>query len=139
MDTEVFSEGYVKFPRKFIGSCIWTEGLWMVYSWCTMKARHQNGHVGLQVGRGQTIVTLEPGQFVYGREKAAIELNMKPSTVRNRMAKLEKLGFLDIKKDSHYSVVTVCDYESYQNGSNYEGQQIGQPKDNQRTTKGHKQ
>ena len=73
---------------------------------------------------------------MFGRKSAAKELRMKPSSVRNRMKKLQNMRNLDIKADTHYSIVTICNYNDYQNIKTNKGQTVGQPKDNQRTTKG---
>jgi hypothetical protein len=87
----------------------------------------------MKTGRGTKEVELQPGQFIFGRNVAAKELNMPPSTVRNRMAKLKKLGNLNIKKDTHFSVVSVVNWNSYQSSHKDEDSQP----DNQRTSKGH--
>ncbi|MEW6429641.1 MAG: hypothetical protein AB1568_16590 [Thermodesulfobacteriota bacterium] len=44
---------------------------------------------------------------------------MKPSTVWDRMRKLEKLQNIDIQTNSHYSVISVVNWNSYQ-GENSE-------------------
>ena len=90
-------------------------------------------------GKGETEVELLPGQFIFGRKTAARSMKMKESTIRNRIEKLKKLEKIDIKSDTHYSIITIRNWETYQPCNNEVGQAIGQPKDNQRTTKGHKQ
>ena len=77
-----------------------------------------------------------PGQFIFGRLTAARELNMKTSSVRNRMEKLRVSGNIAMQTDTHYTIVTICNWDKYQGDINFEGQASGQAKDNQRTTKG---
>ncbi len=127
------SRGYVLVCRSLDKSNIFQNEKWLkVYIWCLIQANHKGKSVPVNTGKYQTVVKLERGQFIFGRNKAADVLNMKPSTVRNIMAKLEKLENLDIKKDNHFSIVTVLEYDFYQDPESYKGQ----PKDNQRTTKG---
>ena len=98
-----------------------------------MKATHRPQWVPMKTGRGTTEVELKPGQFIFGRNVTAKELNMPPSTVRNRIAKLKKLGNLDVQQDTNFSIVSIVNWDSYQSGSKDEVNQV----DNQRTTKGH--
>mgnify|MGYP006278713339 CR=1 FL=1 len=133
-------QGYIKLYRTLLDSEAFAhEGLLKVWIWCLLKASYKQRHVPVAIGPGQGTVELEPGQFPFGRHTAAEELNMASSTVRNRMEKLQKMGKLDIQPDSHYSVVTVCNWEVYQQTGDPNGQASGQAQDNQRTGKGHKQ
>lgn len=68
----------------------------------------------MKTGKSIIEIKILPGQFVYGRLSAAKELNMKPSTVRNRMKKLQDMQNLDIKEDSQYSIVSIINWATYQ-------------------------
>ena len=126
--------GWVAIWRKSVDASVFqNEGLWKVWTWCLMKATHRPQWVPMKTGRGTRELELQPGQFIFGRNVAAKELNMAPSTVRNRMAKLKKLGNLDIQEDTHFSIVSIVNWDSYQFGPKNEDSQ----QDNQRTTKGH--
>lgn len=63
---------------------------------------------------GYKKIKLLPGQFIYGRNSAADELNMKPSTVRNCIEYLKQDKCLDRKATSKYSIITVRKWEGYQ-------------------------
>ena len=78
-------------------------------AWCQRKAGSEREHVQRITGRGKTeSVKLRDDQFTYGRNTAAHELEMRPSTLRDRMAKLEAYGAITVDPlDAHYSVVTV--------------------------------
>ena len=126
--------GWVAIWRKSVDASVFqNEGLWKVWTWCLMKATHRPQWVSMKTGRGNKEVELQPGQFIFGRNVAAKQLNMPPSTVRNRMAKLKKLGNLDIQEDTHFSIISIVNWDSYQFGPKDEDSQL----DNQRTTKGH--
>ena len=57
---------------------------------------------------------------------------MKPSSIRNRMEKLKNMRNLDIQPDTHYSIVTIINWELYQSNEKKEDTQ----EDRHRTTKG---
>jgi hypothetical protein len=97
-----------------------------------MKAAHSHQWVSISTGRGCEQIEVQPGQFVYGRSSGAVALKMNPSTLRNRMAKLERIGNITMDPDSHYTLVSICNWAAFQD----ESSQGGQPKDRQRTTKG---
>ena len=78
---------------------------------------------------------LRAGQFISGRFKGAKECNMNPSTFRNQIKLLESLGNLDSKKDSRFSLFTVVKWGDFQHSNEMKDSE----KDNQRTTKGHRQ
>ena len=80
--------------------------------------------------------TLERGQHLTGRLKLSQEIGLPPSTIRNKLKLLQNVGFLDIKSTNKFSIVTICNYNTYQDTKTKKGQHIGQPEDNQRTTKG---
>jgi hypothetical protein len=135
--TENFQEGCILLSRSIIESNVFQNEKWLkVWVWCLLKANHKKQMVPITTGKGQTVVEIDRGQFIFGRHKAAESLKMNPSTVRNVMDKLEKLQNIAMQKDSHYTIVTICNYEGYQNLENYKGQAKGQPKDRQRTGKG---
>lgn len=100
-----------------------------------MRANHEPRNVLLN---GNEIV-INRGQCVCGRFSLAKETGMKPSTIRNKLALLKKLGFLDIKTNNKFSIVSICKYNDYQNKKEEKGQELGQPEDSQRTARGHKQ
>jgi biotin operon repressor len=81
-----------------------------------MKATHKECWVGVRTGRGEAQVKLEPGQFIFGRESAAKELEMSPSTLWKRMLKLRDLGNLKIESDSKHSIITLTNWGLYQIG-----------------------
>lgn len=105
-------EGWISLYRKLLNSEIFqNEKLLKVWIWCLLKATHKE-HVQL-VGRRK--IELQKGQFIYGRKKASEELRMKESTVRDYMSLLKNLQNIDIKSDNKFSIVTIVNWELYQN------------------------
>lgn len=104
-------EGYVKLFRKLLKSTMFDNpNLLKVWIWCLLKATHRDHAqvIGLQK------VELRPGQFIYGRNRAAEELKLKPSTTHRYMLWLKEVGNVDIKSNNKFSVVTVVNWELYQ-------------------------
>lgn len=114
--------GWIKLHRKLLDSAIFqNEKLLKVFLWCLLKAAHK-GHEQL-VGR-QT-VHLIPGQFVFGRNAAAAELNMAPSTVYDYILLLQLGGTISIKSGNKFSVVTVENWSLYQSEDENSGSKSG--------------
>ena len=126
--------GYVKLWRKVEDSEVFQDAaLFKVWCWCLMRANYEDNWVAVKTGRGNTTKRVLRGQFIFGRKAAAKELRMKPKSVYNRMHKLESMGNLALNPDTHFSVVTICDYDKYQSAPSEVGQASGHPKDTQRT------
>jgi len=125
--------GYIKIHRKIAASQVFQNpDLLKVWLWCLLKASYKERYVSVDTGRGQTEILLKPGQFIYGRRAAAKELRMKPSSVRNRIEKLKNMRNLDIQPDTHFSIITVLNWDGYQIDEIKKDRQ----QDNQRTGKG---
>ena len=130
------NDGYVKLYRRTLESRVFQNGdLLKVWVWCLLKATHKEIWVSVNTGRGETEVHLMPGQFIYGRKSAAKELRMPESSIRNRMVKLKNMQNLDMQVNTHFTIVTIINWGIYQSVENKKDRQ----KDNQRTTKGHRQ
>lgn len=126
-------DGYVKLYRKSIDSRVFKNSeLWKVWTWCLMKANHKETWVKVKTGKGETEVKLLPGQFIFGRKTAAEELGIPESSIRNRMEKLKNMQNLDMQTDTHYSIISIINWTTYQEEENKKDRR----KDRQRTTKG---
>lgn len=93
-------------------------------------------HKAHKISFNNAETTIARGQVLTGRLTLSKETGIKPSSVRNLLHLLSKLGFLDIKSNNKFSIITIHKYEHYQDVSLWLGHQKGQPEDNQRTTKG---
>jgi hypothetical protein len=125
------AEGWVKLHRQLLDSPKFqNEKLLKVWIWCMLKASHQTHEQ--QVGR-QTI-TLEPGQFVFGRNASAEELKLKPSTAWDYMHLLESDSTINIKSNNKFSIVTVVNWELYQLAESNSDSKSDSKSDNKSTT-----
>lgn len=128
--------GWVKLWRKSKNSQVFKNAeLWRLWTWCLMKANHEGRYVEVKTGRGNTQVWVEPGQFIFGRKTAAKEVFGTPSGTAKRMLKLQNLKNLDIQRDTHFSIVTIRNWQRYQSQQNKKGQAKEHPSDTQVTDK----
>jgi hypothetical protein len=100
---------WVKLYRSLMESDIWhDEWLVKLFVWCLLKASFRDSAF-----KGKTI---ERGQFVTGRLRASEELDVSPGKWLRGIEKLVKAGCISTKSDNQFTVITVCNYESYQDG-----------------------
>lgn len=125
-------DGWIKLYRKLLESPIFDNpDLLKVWIWCLLKASHVDHTqvIGLQE------IHLKSGQFVFGRKKAAIELNMSEAKVYRLIKKLELLGNLNIKSNNKFSVITIVNWDFYQNDQLQSEQQTEQQNEQQMNSK----
>ncbi len=104
-------EGYVKLWRKSLkNGWLKNHKLWVFWSYCLMRANHTRCKVII----GYQEIVLEPGQFIFGRKKAAKELKMSESAIQRNTYFLEKAGNLNIKRTNKYSIFQIVNWHLYQ-------------------------
>ena len=125
-------QGWIKLHRQLLESVVFQNAnLFQVWCWCLMRANHTETKI---LWNGNEVI-LKAGQFISGRFKGSKECHMNPSTFRNQIALLEKLGNLDSKKDSRFSLFTVVKWSDFQHSNEMKDSD----KDNRRTAEGHRQ
>jgi hypothetical protein len=116
--------GYIMMPRGLLQTAFFVcEKTWKVYTYCHLKANHKDNWIKVMIGQGSTEVFIKRGQFLYGRDVAAKECNMVGGTIDYHLLKLSEYGAITRKSGSHYSIITVCEYDYYQSAENYSLQQ----------------
>jgi hypothetical protein len=95
-----------------------------------MKANFKKTYIPLAVGKGVITIEINRGQLIFGRFKAEEELGMDGSMIYRTLKKFEELEQISIQANNQYSLITICNYDSYQN-NNCDSEQ---PMNNQRTT-----
>jgi len=104
-------EGYIKLWRKSQESPVWDNiNLWRFWTWCLMKATYKARVVKV----GYQDVPLGPGQFIFGRHKASLETKLSERTIRTCCRHLENMENLTIKATKRFSVITILNWEKYQ-------------------------
>ena len=127
--------GYLKLWRKSIYSEIFhSPELWRLWTWCLMKTSYKKRFIPFHTGKGKISVCVNPGQFVFGRNRAAEFLGDSPSTVWKRIKKLEAIGNISIESNRQYSIITICNWLDYQEPKEEEVTSKEQAGDKQVTT-----
>lgn len=120
-------DGWIKLYRQLIDCSVFKNpSLLKVWIWCLLKASHD----GYTTMVGLQNVSIEKGQFVFGRKKAADELDMTESSIYRFIKKLENEKMLNIKTNNKYSIISIEKYNEYQ----YEENKNEQQKNNKKTT-----
>ena len=99
---------------------------------CVRLALHFILKANYQPRKWQGIV-IDRGQLVTSRGQLSEETGLSPMQVRTTMDKLQHSGFITKCATSKYTIVTICNYDSYQ--QKQDGCEDGeQPADNQQIT-----
>jgi len=104
-------QGWIKLHRKILDSSVFDNpNLLKMWIWCLVKATHKDytAMVGLEE------VELKAGQFITGRSKGSLELNMNPSSWYKYLKRLEKLQMVSLNSNNKMTTVTVQKWELYQ-------------------------
>lgn len=114
------TKGWIKYYRSTMQSVVWSDPfLLKMFNYCLLKARHEAGKT---IFNGQEIF-LNSGQFVTGRDALHDAYNrgakkrhqISSSSTFRLLKKLEEYEILNIKSNTKYSVVTVVNWNRYQN------------------------
>jgi hypothetical protein len=114
------NQGFIKIWRKSLdGGWLQNPVLWTFWSWCLLKASHKIIVVKISFQE----VTLQPGQFIFGRKKASEELRMSEWKIRSCLDFLRKAGNLTIKTTNKFSIISITNWNSYQGEAEKSSQQ----------------
>lgn len=128
--------GFILLSRNILDSDVFaSQKLLKIWIWCLCKANFKDKSVPLKVGKGETIVRVKRGSFIFGRNKAEDELFIDGSTIYKSMQKLKELSMIEIESNNQYSIVTISNYDAYQDSRSYKVTSKEQPSNNQVTTK----
>lgn len=119
--------GYIKIWRKFEDSGIFKNlELFGFATYLIAKANHKTRKTIFSGG----LVTIERGQLVTGRLELSKNTGLSSSKVYRYLSTLKNIDFLDIKSNNKYSIITICNYDKYQNSEIDFEQQTEQQSDN---------
>ena len=136
---------WIKIHRGVLDSfCFANPNHFKVWVWMLLKANYKKSFVPLNAGRGSTTIEVDRGQFIFGRNKASEELGLNGTAVYRILQKFEELKQISIEPNNHYSLITICNYNSYQNIKDKDEQQMNSKRtaneqlmDNKRTANEH--
>ncbi len=127
---------WIKLHRDILNSDVFaSQKMLKIWIWCLCKANYKDRTIPLKIGRGETLVKVKRGQFIFGRFKAEEDLYIDGSTIYKIMKRLEEIGNIEIQSNNQYSIVTICNYNDYQDWDIIEVASEEQPSNNQVATK----
>lgn len=123
--------GWIKLHRKTLDSCVFGDAdLLKLWVYCLLKASHKEREILVD----KQTVKIEPGQFITGRFELEADFNkgtparkkISGITLQRWLRKLETMGNLNIKTTTKYTIITVVNWDQYQ--------EVEQQMNNKRTT-----
>ncbi len=128
---------WIKLHRDILNSDVFaSQKMLKIWIWCLCKANFKDRTVPLKTGRGETLVKVKRGQFIFGRFKAEEDLYIDGSTIYKIMQRLEKMNNIKIQSNNQYSIVTISNYNDYQKNEILKVTANEQPTNSQVTAKG---
>src|SRR4051812_18803613 len=108
------AKGWLRLHRKALNSRVFAnDWLWRLWSWCLMNASWTPQWINASC-------EIKPGQFVTSRDLAARELRVTPSKLYRGLQGLKDLGQITLEANSQFTIVTVCNWRTYQSDSDEE-------------------
>lgn len=128
------SAGYVKLHRSFRHSELFRDPLTcQFFVYCITSASYKERKVLVN----KQVVSLKPGQFIFGRKKAADELGTTERKVRTLLKLFEKIDFLTIQATNRFSIISIVNWSVYQNGEEESDQPAVTPTTSKRPADDH--
>jgi len=93
-----------------------------------MKATHKETKTMM----GLRTIELKPGQFVFGLSVASSDLKIPKTTIYRILERLKKEGNISVKPENKFSIITIINWDAYQDTQNQNGKQM----ENKRKTNG---
>jgi hypothetical protein len=116
----IHDEGWVKLHRKILDNPIMKDSEALhLFSYLLLKANHKPNRFLFN----QQEIGLDRGQLITGRAKISKDTGLSDRKVRTRLELLKNLGILTSKTTNRFSIITICNYDYYQNSKINEHQQ----------------
>ena len=130
----LMKQGWVKLHRQITDWEWYTDGnTFRVFLHLLLNANHKDSrYKGIIVKRGQILT---------GRKSLAIALGLSERQVRTAISKLKNTGEIDQEKANKTtksgSIITICNYECYQDNNDMNDQETNKQTTNKRPTNDH--
>lgn len=106
------AHGWIKVHRTLLNSgLIRNPHLCQVWLWCLLNASHKP----YETCRGFQLINLNPGQLAATRREIGEALGLSPQTVRSCLEQLKTGKRLTIRSTNKYSIITIVNWDIYQN------------------------
>jgi len=121
--------GWIQLHRKLLDNPIFkNHKLLQTFLYCLLRASHKEYDILI----GEAIVHLKKGELATGRKAISAATGLTEQNVRTSLSKLETLSILTINPTTKYSIISISNWDSYQQTN----QQVtnSQPTSNQQVT-----
>jgi hypothetical protein len=127
-------KGYIQLHRGLLDSAIFAseKGL-KIWVWLLLKASYKGRHISVKIGKGESIVTIQRGELMFGRFAAEEQIGIDGSTIYKWIKKMEQMEMVTINSNSHYTIISICNYDQYNTLNGNEVTTIEQPSNNHQT------
>jgi hypothetical protein len=119
-----FTNGWVKIHRKLL-SPEWSQRLDAVGKGLFIELLLMANYRDTQIVVGTTVTTLKRGEILTSVGELSGKLNLSYKVTRNRLKVLENLQTIAIKRASRGSIITICNFNRYQDEDDASGQGEG--------------
>ena len=112
--------GYIKLHRAVRGTAIAQHPEYFA-AWVHLLL--MASHKAHQQVVGTMVVSLEPGQLVFGRHKFSASTGISENKIRSALDVMKKLKMITSKTTSKYSIITITNWSRWQGESPADNQQ----------------
>ena len=107
-------DGWLKLYRSILDSAVFQDAeVLKVWIWLLCNVAFEQ-HDTICYGK---VIHLKPGQIATGRKKIAQCTDLNENKVYRALTALKSLGNIEIKSTNRYSIITVVNWEKYQDES----------------------
>jgi hypothetical protein len=115
IEEEPFDEGWVKLHRKIIKNPIFKDSATLhLFLYLLLKANHEPNRFLFNKNE----IRVNRGQLITGRRKISRDTNISEWKIRDRFRALENLDIITHKTTHRFTIITICNYEYYQETKN---------------------
>lgn len=113
--------GWIKLHRKLLKNPIMQNAeLLQLFVYCLLKANHDKSEFIFN-GKMQKV---ERGSFITGLHVLCGDLKQKQTSIHRRLKVLRDLGYIGIKSEKRFSVISIAKYDTYQLSTQQGGNQM---------------
>ena len=127
-------DGWLKLYRSILDSAVFQDAeILKVWIWLICNVAFEQ-HDTICYGK---VITIKPGQIATGRKKIAQCTDLNENKVYRALTTLKSLGNIEIKATNKYSIITVVNWDKYQDEN--VKRTSSEQQNNSRTTTGEQQ
>ena len=128
------SKGFMRISRDKLDDFGWSHNpqVYYVFFRLLFKASYKDKKIGT--------IDIKRGQIITGRKLLSAEFHLSEQQIRTCLTKLESTGYINQQSTNKYTIITICEYDSWQGEQptniDISNQQItnNQPTNNQQIT-----